>query len=74
MGRPVVGAHLACDANVLALGVDDQHRARAQQQVGDHRADALAGAGGGQRQQMRGTVPSVWPFDQGRDNAPATAS
>ena len=56
MDRPEPGAGLVGDPGVLALGVDDQHRAGYEQQVGDHGAHALAGPGGGEGQQMRGAV------------------
>ena len=43
------------DAGVLALWVDADDRERIFEQVGNDRADALAGAGGCDRQQMRRT-------------------
>jgi hypothetical protein len=41
------------DAGVLALGVDAEHRARRHEQVGDHRAHALARARGRDGQDVR---------------------
>ena len=43
------------DADVLTLGVDADYREWVFQQVGDDRADALAGPGGCDRQQVGGT-------------------
>ena len=43
------------DAGVLAFGVDADDRERIFEQIGDDRADTLAGAGGCDRQQMGGT-------------------
>jgi len=54
--RPEAPPGLSGDPRVLALGVDHQHRAVRRQQVGDHRADALARPCRGQRQQMGRTV------------------
>ncbi|GAA3277997.1 hypothetical protein GCM10020258_60190 [Sphingomonas yabuuchiae] len=55
MNRAELAALARGDAGVLALGVDADGRERIFEQVGDDRADALAGAGGRDRQQMRGT-------------------
>lgn len=55
MDRPELAALARGDAGVLALGVDADDRERIFEQVGNDRADALAGAGGRDRQQMGGT-------------------
>ncbi len=45
----------AGDAGVLALGIDDDHRAVGGEQIGQDGADALAGAGGSQGEEVGGT-------------------
>ena len=52
MDRTEAGARSAGDPGVLALGVDADDRAVDRQQIRDERADALAGAGGGDGQQV----------------------
>lgn len=65
MHRAELPARLGGDAGVLALGVDDQDGAVGREQVRDDGADALAGAGRGQRDQMGRTVVAQEPAGVG---------
>ena len=52
--RPEAPAGTGGDAGVLPLRIDAHHRARGGQQVGQDGADALAGAGGGEGEEVGG--------------------